>query len=101
MAYSDEHWTTARVTILHYCDYCEEEGVKRVAVVDGATKQGPWADMCSAHFMRHGVGLGTGIGQTFIYEDVEGEPTFKEQKRDAFDTLRRYEDNIDFWGDRK
>ena len=41
------------------CDFkCENE-----ATVDGKTIYGPWANMCEAHFIEVGVGLGTGRGQ--------------------------------------
>ena len=45
------------------CDFCPEE---MRPVVDGRTKQGPWAAMCPDHFTQHGLGLGTGYGQKLV-----------------------------------
>lgn len=45
------------------CDFCAAVSFYRLAIIDGKTKQGPWANMCSLHFAQHGVGLGTGLGQ--------------------------------------
>lgn len=35
---------------------------------DGATKLGPWANMCEVAFQSFGLGLGTGRGQALILE---------------------------------
>lgn len=53
--------TTTTVASLPPCDFCGAD-----AAVDGKTKMGPWANMCSLHYERHGVGLGTGKGQVLI-----------------------------------
>lgn len=37
------------------------------AEYDGRTKSGPWAHMCGECFAKHGVGLGTGVGQKLVY----------------------------------
>jgi hypothetical protein len=49
------------------CDFCAEKGVELETefFVDGATKMGPWAMMCDAHFHRVGVGVGPGSGQRY------------------------------------
>lgn len=47
----------------HECDFC---GPHSKAVIDGKTRQGPWADMCAGHFLEHGVGLGLGVGQWIV-----------------------------------
>lgn len=45
------------------CDICATVGASAAAAYDGKTTIGPWAHMCEAHFMTHGVGLGIGKGQ--------------------------------------
>lgn len=45
------------------CDICHRP-LKRF-FVDGRTRQGPWAIMCSLCFESHGVGLGIGKGQKY------------------------------------
>lgn len=60
-----------KVGALRMCDVCRDEGrPPRLAVVDGATIVGPWANMCEQDFNVIGVGLGTGMGQRLNYEDV-------------------------------
>jgi hypothetical protein len=57
--------TTHEVTYvaeLPPCDFCPPSSGRK-AVIDGKTKAGPWANMCSIHYGRHGVGLGLGHGQ--------------------------------------
>lgn len=41
------------------CDICQIQ----VAVIDGRTKTGPWANMCQDCFEQLGCGLGLGKGQ--------------------------------------
>lgn len=48
----------ATVAVLPKCDFCAQ-----TAAYDGRTRMGPWAYMCEAHYVQHGVGLGTGRGQ--------------------------------------
>jgi len=48
----------ATVAVLPKCDFCAQ-----TAAYDGKTRMGPWAYMCEAHYVQHGVGLGTGRGQ--------------------------------------
>ena len=45
------------------CDMCRR-GICDV-FIDGKTSRGPWANMCVACHMTHGVGLGTGRGQQY------------------------------------
>lgn len=49
------------------CDVCRKPTPKRF--IDGATKMGPWADMCEACHRQYGRGLGVGKGQ--LYEKQE------------------------------
>ena len=52
------------------CDFC-----RATAMVDGKTKQGIWANMCLAHFLKQGMGLGPGKGQVIIWKpDVQHRP---------------------------
>jgi hypothetical protein len=53
------------VDVLPLCDFCPPTSGRK-AKIDGKTKQGPWANMCSIHFGVHGVGLGTGQGQLLV-----------------------------------
>lgn len=53
--------TQIKVAALPTCDFCD-----RLAWVDGKTAQGPWANMCRAHYSAYGIGLGTGRGQWLI-----------------------------------
>lgn len=51
------------------CDMCgaalyDRERTREI-FYDGKTKQGPWANMCRACFLQHGVGLGLGRGQEY------------------------------------
>lgn len=34
-------------------------------IIDGKTKQGPWAIMTPQSYVKHGVGLGIGLGQLY------------------------------------
>lgn len=56
-----KRWDEAVVASVPKCDYCE-----RLAMVDGKTKDGPWANMCEKHFEQNGIGLGQGMGQKYI-----------------------------------
>lgn len=55
---------------LHYsgttCQICDKENLKEI--VDGRTKFGPWAWMCTDCHKEHGVGYGTGKGQRWDTE---------------------------------
>lgn len=56
--------STALVSKLPKCDFCQAE-----AKYDAKTVQGPWAFMCSRHWLWHGTGeLGIGYGQKLILE---------------------------------
>lgn len=59
------------VPALPVCDLCihidgKTIGAASVAEYDGKTVNGPWANMCTAHFTRYGLGLGTGRGQRLL-----------------------------------
>lgn len=45
------------------CNFCHKP---TDALVDGKTLMGPWANMCDAHFLKYGVGLGLGKGQVIL-----------------------------------
>lgn len=45
------------------CDICTL--TLRSVFVDGATRQGPWANMCMSCHRIYGHGLGTGRGQQY------------------------------------
>jgi hypothetical protein len=40
--------------------------------VDGATIYGPWANMCESCHKRMGMGLGTGRGQLYEWNQATG-----------------------------
>jgi hypothetical protein len=40
---------------LRWCQVCQIQGVRREAMWDVKTKDGPWADVCTQHLMTHGV----------------------------------------------
>lgn len=46
------------------CDICERD-LKGKPHVDGATRFGPWANMCIECHKMHGRGLGLGKGQKY------------------------------------
>lgn len=52
------------------CDICENECV--MTLYDAQTNMGCWATMCGNCFRKHGIGLGTGIGQKYI-KNKQGE----------------------------
>jgi hypothetical protein len=49
------------------CDFTSYDKVCKMEpwFVDGKTKQGPWALMCSDHYLNLGIGLGCGKGQRY------------------------------------
>ena len=57
-----------KVPVLPRCDihWYERNQTEVPAAVDGKTKAGPWANMCSSCHLTHGVGLGLGKGQRLI-----------------------------------
>jgi len=59
------------VISLPKCAFCAQNGKEKDAKVDGATRLGPWANMCDTHFAVFGVGLGTGKGQELVLRDEE------------------------------
>lgn len=62
--------TEAKVAKRPDCDVCKLMGVSEPALYDVATKYGPWAYVCLAHFTDPGIGeLGTGRGQWLVVDD--------------------------------
>jgi hypothetical protein len=49
------------------CQLCHR--AIRTAFVDGATRGGPWANMCLPCHASNGYGLGTGQGQRYDLDD--------------------------------
>lgn len=41
--------------------------------IDGATRRGPWANMCPDCYRTEGRGLGTGYGQKYEKQEIDGE----------------------------
>jgi len=64
----DQFHSAVKVELFeHGCDYCKLlTHTLKAAVVDGKTKDGPWAYMCEEHFRDFGVGLGLGKGQRLV-----------------------------------
>ena len=54
-----KYWTGT----VENCDICHKPITK--TFVDGSTRYGPWATMCSQCFHTVGKGLGTGKGQMY------------------------------------
>ena len=50
------------------CDLCGK--VNLPELVDGATRMGPWANMCEPCFRKAGVGLGMGRGQRYVEQAI-------------------------------
>lgn len=65
--------TIAYVVALPDCDYHKMQGKHVPARYDGATHQGPWANMCGDCFALHGVGLGLGVGQALEVVSTDNE----------------------------
>jgi len=63
---SAERHTQAQVASLPACDIC---GAR--ARYDAKTWRGPWAFLCSQHFVEHGIGLGLGLGQRLVVRQRE------------------------------
>lgn len=62
MTTEHNHWTTAPDYHDAKCDFCGEK-----AAYDAATKYGPWAFVCEAHFATETNGtLGLGKGQRLV-----------------------------------
>ena len=38
---------------------------------DAKTKMGPWGNLCPTCFKTHGISLGTGLGQHYVYSPDE------------------------------
>lgn len=54
---------------VYECDLCSARLLKHF--VDGATKYGPWANMCLDCHKAVGVGLGGGRGQKYELQETE------------------------------
>ena len=49
------------------CDLCSKNLLEEKFYIDGATKNdGPWANMCSNCFDKHGAGIASGKGQLYM-----------------------------------
>lgn len=57
------------------CDVCKIKIEDKF--VDGATRSGPWGNMCPVCHERYGVGFGTGRGQEYT---KQADGTFKKTK---------------------
>jgi hypothetical protein len=54
----------AKVAVLPDCDFCKDG---TPAQYDARTTFGPWANMCSTHYLIYGpLRLGTGYGQRLV-----------------------------------
>jgi len=49
------------------CDLCLD--ALNDTFIDGKTKFGPWAIMCSTCYLRIGIGIGIGHGQRYQLQD--------------------------------
>ena len=54
------------------CDVCGEPFDNK-DFYDAKTRLGPWGMLCVACFRKHGVGLGTGMGQRYMYDPFKKE----------------------------
>lgn len=57
-----KRWTSP---IPKNCDFCHKSLKDEKVFVDGRTRSGPWAIMCSVCYDTVGVGIGTGKGQAY------------------------------------
>ena len=46
------------------CDVCENECVE--ILYDAKTNLGCWATMCNRCYIKHGLGVGKGVGQKYV-----------------------------------
>lgn len=51
------------------CDICDCKITD--TFIDGRTRMGPWGNMCPTCHVSHGIGLGTGKGQKYVFDDLE------------------------------
>lgn len=56
-----------------HCDICGRTLSNSGIFVDGKTRQGPWAIMCTHCHSSRGVGLGVGKGQKYVMEAAVGD----------------------------
>jgi hypothetical protein len=60
------------VSVIPNCDICASLKKSTAATHDGATRLGPWAYMCDAHWKTYGPGTtGIGMGQKLILREVK------------------------------
>lgn len=71
-----------QVRELPMCNICSTAK----ATYDGATKLGPWANMCPQCFAIHGVGLGTGRGQRLVVRNAQSGTWLDKQDSDKVET---------------
>ncbi|MCG3710367.1 hypothetical protein L5F64_02535 [Aliarcobacter butzleri] len=50
---------------VEYCDFCGKIMSEELYLIDGKTKQGPWAWMCTDCFNEKGIGIKWGTGQLY------------------------------------
>ena len=58
--------TTGTEATVERMPACDIHGAGVKASYDAKTKQGPWGFLCEDCFQKHGIGLGTGLGQRLI-----------------------------------
>lgn len=56
------------------CDFCQTWSPDAAFFVDGRTKYDVWAIMCPMCFLKHGLGLGDGMGQAYDMHTKEHFP---------------------------
>jgi len=52
-----------------HCDLCTAD--LDTEFVDCKTVHGPWANLCTKCFHSNGIGLGTGLGQHWVFSHIE------------------------------
>lgn len=62
------------VSELPMCSFCKTTEAR----YDAKTRIGPWANMCLHCFEYYGIGLGEGLGQELVHEDLKPRSTFRE-----------------------
>lgn len=61
--------TGVKVTEIRHCDVCRGQGKESIAYADAKLNIGPWANVCSEHFVEFECELGAGRGQVFVYAE--------------------------------
>ena len=66
-----------------HCDLCGLDldtygifidGIARPAAAAANPNRGTWANMCPGCYSEHGMGLGIGVGQTYIRDEQGAQP---------------------------